>query len=111
MKATLEPIVYVMRFHDNADATLDNVTTYSAACTVTIDDRGVANIRGLVMDGLGTEAWRAAMDALHSVGAARVTFTRRNINGLHRAIDWPIKPSAKGWDTPKIATKPILATT
>ena len=77
MKATMEPVAWVMRLHVDDDARIG--APYIASCTVTVDDCRVATLRGLSLQGRPTApGWRAALQALDDAGCTAALYTRRN---------------------------------
>lgn len=82
MNVSLEPIVYVLRLHEDGGTYGD---AYTGAATVTIDDEHVACIRGLTTADFTKEAWEAIDAALKDIGVVSVMFTRRN-RGMPRMV-------------------------
>ena len=71
MRATLEPVAYVLRLHPDADA------AYVGAATVTVDDAGVATVRGFVSASFDQAARDAIETALIEAGFTAVAGLRR----------------------------------
>lgn len=76
MKATLEPIVFILRIHEDDDAKLGD--PFIASCTVTLDDNHVANLKGQTSTHkFSKKSWAAVHDALLSINAKTAFYTRK----------------------------------
>ncbi len=86
MKATSEPIAFVLRIHP--DDTAEIGAPYSASVSVTIGEDRVATLHGLVWGGSGAFPVAAglALDAeLGRLGAREVVYSRR-VGGSVRVV-------------------------
>ena len=92
MKCTLQPVTWVMRFHERDDAVVGD--PYVASTTVTVDAIGTASLQGFAVQRYTPEAWRAAEACLSEAGVQQVMWTRIK-DGRIRLVRVPITGTSR----------------
>lgn len=89
MRATMEPIAWVLRLHNGDDAALGD--PYCGSCTVTVDEFGIATLRGLtVRQDFDSPTWRAIEAAFVIAGIKGAVYSRRKL----RVMQGPVRGNA-----------------
>jgi len=90
MKVTLEPIVFIMRFHEDDNAILGD--PYTASATISIDSDGVATVKGFTSKNEYNKSyWDAANDEFYKIGIKKIVFHRKK-DGKDIPISRLVKP-------------------